>query len=241
MAPSCVSSDPPSGRNVRVCGAHVKPGQSGNPGGRPKGWAEVNALARQHTAAAIEALVKSLSDRRSEALERLSCDELEQLCTLYERMGIGLEGAERSAGAEANVVPLKAPPAAEGVAGDLGEPSAAPASIPAPAWSNSASQGLLYERAHAAGAARYRKGPHGTGRRLLSGPAARRAMSASGDDIRHAISRLWRPGKRDGVPARTQPFQRETTRAFPSCGPMGRFGQSTQRSARLASYVSLIG
>jgi hypothetical protein len=44
-----------------------KPGQSGNPGGRPKGWAEVNALARQHTAAAIEALVKSLGDRRTRA------------------------------------------------------------------------------------------------------------------------------------------------------------------------------
>ncbi|HYZ39323.1 MAG TPA: DUF5681 domain-containing protein [Stellaceae bacterium] len=120
---------------MRICGAHVKPGQSGNPGGRPKGWAEVNALARQHTAAAIEALVKSLSDRRSEALERLSCDELEQLCTLYERMGIGLEGAERSADAEANVVPLKAPRAAEEVAADVGEPSAAPPSIPAPASS----------------------------------------------------------------------------------------------------------
>ena len=42
-----------------------KPGRSGNPGGPPKGRAEVNALARQHTAAAIEALVKSLGDRRT--------------------------------------------------------------------------------------------------------------------------------------------------------------------------------
>jgi hypothetical protein len=41
-----------------------KPGQSGNPGG-PKGWAEVNALARQHTAAAIDALLKALADRRT--------------------------------------------------------------------------------------------------------------------------------------------------------------------------------
>jgi hypothetical protein len=143
-----------------------KPGQSGNPGGRPKGWAEVNALARQHTAAAIEALVKSLDDRRTrvqaaqalldrgwgkpmqavelatpdvvmahqfdEALERLSLQELEQLIALSERMGMGLEGAERSADAEANVVPLKAR-AAEEV--DVGEPSAEPPSIPAPASS----------------------------------------------------------------------------------------------------------
>jgi hypothetical protein len=146
-----------------------KPGQSGNPGGRPKGWAEVNALARQHTAAAIEALVKSLGDRRTrvqaaqalldrgwgkpmqavelatrdvvmahqfdEALERLSLQELEQLIALSERMGIGLEGAERSADTEANVVSLKAPRAAEEVAADVGEPSAVLASIPAPASS----------------------------------------------------------------------------------------------------------
>jgi hypothetical protein len=56
-----------------------KPGQSGNPGGRPKGWAEVNALARQHTAAAIEALVKSLGDRlpvlaRSVEIEYIAID-----------------------------------------------------------------------------------------------------------------------------------------------------------------------
>ena len=31
-----------------------KPGQSGNPGGRPKGFAEVRELAREHTVAAIE-------------------------------------------------------------------------------------------------------------------------------------------------------------------------------------------
>jgi hypothetical protein len=34
-----------------------KPGQSGNPGGRPKGFAEVRELAREHTVAAIGKLV----------------------------------------------------------------------------------------------------------------------------------------------------------------------------------------
>lgn len=35
-----------------------QPGQSGNPGGQPKGLADVRRLARQHTAESIEALVK---------------------------------------------------------------------------------------------------------------------------------------------------------------------------------------
>jgi hypothetical protein len=39
-----------------------KPGQSGNPGGRPKVVAEVRDLARQHTADAIETLVTIMSD-----------------------------------------------------------------------------------------------------------------------------------------------------------------------------------
>ena len=37
-----------------------KPGRSGNPGGRPKGWAETQELARQHGPAAIRALVEAL-------------------------------------------------------------------------------------------------------------------------------------------------------------------------------------
>lgn len=37
-----------------------KPGQSGNPGGRPKSDATLKELARQHTGAAVLALVKGL-------------------------------------------------------------------------------------------------------------------------------------------------------------------------------------
>lgn len=39
-----------------------KPGQSGNPGGKPSASAEVRELARQHTEAAIRALVEALGD-----------------------------------------------------------------------------------------------------------------------------------------------------------------------------------
>lgn len=39
-----------------------QPGQSGNPSGRPKAVAYVRDLARQHTEAAIQALVLSLTD-----------------------------------------------------------------------------------------------------------------------------------------------------------------------------------
>ena len=37
------------------------PGQSGNPGGRPKGTAEVRELARKHTEAAIKKLAAIMS------------------------------------------------------------------------------------------------------------------------------------------------------------------------------------
>lgn len=39
-----------------------KPGQSGNPSGRPKENAHIKALAREHTEAAIAVLVAALSD-----------------------------------------------------------------------------------------------------------------------------------------------------------------------------------
>lgn len=37
-----------------------QPGQSGNPGGRPKEYPEIKALARQHTAEAVETLVLAM-------------------------------------------------------------------------------------------------------------------------------------------------------------------------------------
>lgn len=39
-----------------------QPGQSGNPGGRPKGEAKVRSAAREHTETAIGVLVASMSD-----------------------------------------------------------------------------------------------------------------------------------------------------------------------------------
>jgi hypothetical protein len=39
-------------------------GKSGNPGGVPKGYAEMRAAAREHTAAALKALVEALSDNK---------------------------------------------------------------------------------------------------------------------------------------------------------------------------------
>jgi hypothetical protein len=43
--------------------ARFQKGQSGNPGGRPKKLAEIEELARQHTPAAIAALVKALDGK----------------------------------------------------------------------------------------------------------------------------------------------------------------------------------
>lgn len=40
-------------------------GVSGNPSGRPKGYAEVEKLAREHTAASIKALAAALHDPKS--------------------------------------------------------------------------------------------------------------------------------------------------------------------------------
>lgn len=42
--------------------AQFQPGQSGNPGGRPKGEAKVRAAAREHTETAIAVLVASMAD-----------------------------------------------------------------------------------------------------------------------------------------------------------------------------------
>ena len=45
--------------------AKFKPGQSGNPGGRPKVLGEVQTLARQYTTEAIEALVAIMRNKKA--------------------------------------------------------------------------------------------------------------------------------------------------------------------------------
>jgi uncharacterized protein DUF5681 len=42
-----------------------KPGQSGNPGGKPKGMAELQAMAREHGAASVKVLVEALKHKDS--------------------------------------------------------------------------------------------------------------------------------------------------------------------------------
>lgn len=42
-----------------------KPGQSGNPGGRPKGWSEVRELARKHGPEAIAGLLSLAQDLKT--------------------------------------------------------------------------------------------------------------------------------------------------------------------------------
>jgi len=53
-----------------------KPGQSGNPGGRPKTIAEVRDLARVQTPAAIEALAQIATSGESEAARVSACTAL---------------------------------------------------------------------------------------------------------------------------------------------------------------------
>lgn len=48
------------------------PGQSGNPGGRPKVLAEVKELAREHTVEAVEALAKIMLDEKAPAAARVT-------------------------------------------------------------------------------------------------------------------------------------------------------------------------
>src|SRR4029077_4373653 len=54
----------PKALNAREARMAFQKGKSGNPGGVPKGYAEMRAAAREHTAAALKALVDALSDNK---------------------------------------------------------------------------------------------------------------------------------------------------------------------------------
>jgi hypothetical protein len=63
MSDGVEEQEPINGRPLGGCtGKGFKPGQSGNPGGRPR--SDVTSLARQHTAEAIAALVAALASPR---------------------------------------------------------------------------------------------------------------------------------------------------------------------------------
>src|SRR5215210_530685 len=53
-------------------GTPFQKGESGNPGGRPKVIAEVQALAREHTTSAVETLVAIMSDPKAAPAARVS-------------------------------------------------------------------------------------------------------------------------------------------------------------------------
>lgn len=67
-------TSPTPGKRGR--GRPFKPGQSGNPGGRPKENAEVKALAREHTETAIQTLVHYCKQRKDAGAAVRAAQEL---------------------------------------------------------------------------------------------------------------------------------------------------------------------
>ena len=53
-------------------GRPFRPGQSGNPGGRPKGYGEIREIARQYTAEAIETLAAIMRTENAQPAARIA-------------------------------------------------------------------------------------------------------------------------------------------------------------------------
>jgi hypothetical protein len=62
----------PTDGPARSAGGKWLPGQSPNPGGRPKGVEEVQRLAREHTPAAIKALITITGNAKAPPAARVS-------------------------------------------------------------------------------------------------------------------------------------------------------------------------
>ncbi len=59
----------------KATGARFKPGQSGNPSGRPRGLKAVEEAARAHTALAISTLAEIARSKKAPAAARVSAAE----------------------------------------------------------------------------------------------------------------------------------------------------------------------
>jgi hypothetical protein len=69
IAAALLENKPKQAQNI---GMTFKPGVSGNPGGRPRVMGELRVLAREHTAAALEALVEILGSKKAPPAARVA-------------------------------------------------------------------------------------------------------------------------------------------------------------------------
>lgn len=72
MASKPAKATPPEGRAPVANSGRFQKGQSGNPGGAPKGLSEVRDLARTHTTTAMTALVSIASSNEMPPAARVS-------------------------------------------------------------------------------------------------------------------------------------------------------------------------